>query len=79
MGLAYWDDVEQHRRAKGEMDATWQRLGDAAGTKAVGLNRVRVEPGRLPTPAHSQGASEEVFFVLDGSGHAWQDDQVHEV
>ena len=79
MGLAHWDDVEQHRRAKGEMDATWQRLGDAAGTKDVGLNRVRVAPGKLPTPPHSHGASEEVYYVLEGSGLAWQDDQVHEV
>ena len=79
MGLAHWDDVEQHRRAKGEMDATWQRLGDAAGTKGVGLNRVRVAPGKLPTPPHSHGASEEVYYVLEGSGLAWQDDQVHEV
>ena len=79
MGLAHWDDVEQHRRAKGEMDATWQRLGDAAGTKGVGLNRVRVAPGKLPTPPHSHGASEEVYFVLGGSGLAWQDDEVHEV
>ena len=79
MGLAHWDDVEGHRRAKGEMDATWQRLGDAAGTKGVGLNRVRVAPGKLPTPPHSHGASEEVYFVLGGSGLAWQDDQVHEI
>jgi len=79
MGLAHWDDVEQHRRAKGEMDATWQRLGDAAGTKGVGLNRVRVAPGKLPTPPHSHGASEEVYYVLGGSGLAWQDDAVHEV
>jgi uncharacterized cupin superfamily protein len=79
MGLAHWDDVERHHRAKGEMDATWQRLGDAAGTKGVGLNRVRVAPGKLPTPPHSHGASEEVFFVLEGSGLAWQDEQVHEV
>ena len=79
MGLAHWDDVEQHHRAKGEMDATWQRLGDAAGTKGVGLNRVRVAPGKLPTPPHSHGASEEVYFVLGGSGLAWQDDEVHEV
>ena len=61
------------------MNATWQRLGDAAGTKGVGLNRVRVAPGKLPTPPHSHGASEEVFFVLEGSGLAWQDEQVHEV
>jgi uncharacterized cupin superfamily protein len=79
MGLAHWDDVERHHRAKGEMDATWQRLGDAAGTKGVGLNRVRVAPGKLPTPPHSHGASEEVFFVLQGSGLAWQDEQVHQV
>lgn len=79
MGLAHWDDVETHRRAKGELDATWQRLGDAAGTKGVGLNRVRVAPGKLPTPPHSHGASEEIFYVLGGSGLAWQDEQVHEV
>ena len=79
MGVAHWDDVESYRRAKGEMDATWQRLGEAAGTKGVGLNRVRVAPGKLPTPPHSHGASEEVFFVLEGSGLAWQDGRVHEV
>jgi uncharacterized cupin superfamily protein len=79
MGIADWDDVERYRRANGEMDATWQRLGKAAGTKDVGVNRVHVEPGKLPTPPHSHGVSEEVFFVLAGSGLAWQDGQVHEV
>ena len=79
MGLAHWDEVESYRRAKGEMDATWQRLGQAAGTKGVGVNRVRVAPGKLPTPPHSHGASEEVYYVLEGTGLAWQDDQVHEV
>jgi uncharacterized cupin superfamily protein len=77
--VAHWDEVEGARRAKGEMDATWQRLGDAAGTRRVGVNRVRVEPGRLPTPPHSHGASEELYFVLAGSGLAWQDGEVHEV
>ena len=79
MGVAHWDDLEWRRNAKGEMDAEWQRLGDAAGARAVGLNRVRVAPGRLPTPPHSHGASEEVFYVLSGSGLAWQDGDVHEV
>jgi len=79
VGVAHWDEVESIRPAKGEMDATWQRLGDAAGTRGVGVNRVRVEPGRLPTPPHSHGASEEVFFVLAGSGLAYQDGNVHEV
>ena len=79
MGVAHWDDVEPHRRAKGEMDATWQALGGAAGTVGVGVNRVRVAPGKLPTPPHSHGASEEIYYVLDGSGLAWQDGEVHEV
>src|SRR5438034_6376388 len=38
-----------------------------------------VEPGKLPTPPHSHGASEEIYYVLAGSGLAWQDDAVHEV
>jgi uncharacterized cupin superfamily protein len=79
MGVAHWDEVEAHRRAKGEMDATWQWLGGPAGTSGVGVNRVRVEPGKLPTPPHSHGASEELYFVLSGSGLAWQDGAVHEV
>ena len=61
------------------MDAEWQMLGRAAGTAGVGVNRVRVAPGKLPTPPHSHGASEEIFYVLGGSGLAWQDEQVHEV
>ena len=79
MTVAHWDEVEAHRRGKGEMDATWQRLGEAAGTRGVGVNRVRVAPGMLPTPPHSHGASEELYFVLEGSGLAWQDGEVHEV
>jgi uncharacterized cupin superfamily protein len=79
MGLAHWDDVEWHRRAKGEMDAEWQFLGSAAETAGVGVNRVRVAPGRLPTPPHSHGASEEIYYVLAGSGLVWQDESVHEV
>src|SRR5438876_11000176 len=77
--VVHWDDVQPRHRAKGEMDATWQRLGGAAGTRGVGVNRVRIAPGKLPTPPHSHGASEEIYFVLGGSGLAWQDDAVHEV
>jgi uncharacterized cupin superfamily protein len=79
MTVANWDEVDWRRNAKGEMDATWQRLGGAAGTRRVGVNRIRVAPGKLPTPPHSHGASEELYFVLAGSGLAWQDGQVHEV
>jgi uncharacterized cupin superfamily protein len=79
VGLAHWDDVESHHRAKGEMDAEWQFLGLAAGTARIGINRVRVAPGKLPTPPHSHGASEEIYYVLSGSGLLWQDGEVHGV
>ena len=68
MTLSHWDEVDSFRRAKGEMDATWQPLGHAAGTRTVGVNRVRVAPRMLPTPPHSHTASEEVFFVLALTG-----------
>ena len=61
------------------MAATWQRLGDAVGCTTIGANRVRIEPGRLSTPPHSHGASEEIVFVLGGSGLSWQDEQVYEL
>jgi uncharacterized cupin superfamily protein len=77
--IAHWDEVEPRRSAKGEMDAEWQRLGNAAGTVGVGVNRIRIAPGKLSTPPHSHGASEEIFHVLGGSGLSWQDEQVYEV
>src|SRR5436190_10489377 len=61
------------------MDAEWQLLGNAAGTVGVGVNRIRIAPGKLSTPPHSHGASEEIFFVLAGSGLSWQDENVYEV
>jgi uncharacterized cupin superfamily protein len=79
MGPVHWDDVEAHRREKGPMAATWQRLGDAAGVEGIGVNRVRVEAGRLSTPPHSHGLSEEITFVLTGTGLLWQDEAVCEV
>jgi uncharacterized cupin superfamily protein len=79
VSVVHWDEVPARRLAKGEMDATWRRLGRAAGSQGVGVNRVQVAPGKLPTPPHSHGASEESYFVLAGSGLAWQDEQAHEV
>lgn len=79
MALSNWNDVESRRAEKGEMAATWQRLGDAAGTVGVGVSRIQIEPGHLSTPPHSHSASEEHFFVLAGNGLSWQDEQVYEV
>jgi uncharacterized cupin superfamily protein len=77
--IVHWDEVDGVRREKGPMAARWQRLGDAAGATGIGLNRIRIDPGRLSTPPHSHNRAEEIFFVLGGSGQCWQDEAVCEV
>jgi uncharacterized cupin superfamily protein len=77
--IAHWDEVEGVRREKGPMAGTWQYLGDVAGATGIGVNRIRIDPGRLSTPPHSHNRAEEIFFVLGGSGLLWQDEAVCEV
>ena len=77
--VAHWDEAPTRRREAGHIGATWTDLGSAAGSVRVGLQRIAVDPGRWSTPAHSEGAEEEIFFVLGGSGLSWQDGEVYEV
>lgn len=77
--VAHWDDVEPFRRETGHLAGDWFDLGAAAGTVAVGLKRIFVDPEKWSTPAHAEGAEEEIFFVLGGSGLSWQDGEVFEV
>jgi uncharacterized cupin superfamily protein len=77
--IAHWDEVEGFRREKGPMAGVWQPLGNAAGAKGIGINRIRIDPGRISTPPHSHNRAEEIFFVLGGSGLSWQDEAVCEV
>jgi uncharacterized cupin superfamily protein len=77
--LAHWDDVEGARREAGHIGGTWRDLGTAAGTQGVGVALIEVDPGKWSTPAHVEGASEEVFYVLEGSGLSWQSGEVYEV
>jgi uncharacterized cupin superfamily protein len=81
--VAHWDEVEPARREAGHIGGTWRDLGRAAGSRGVGVKLVDVDPGKWSTPAHVEGAEEEIFFVLAGSGLSWQGDldgcTVHEV
>jgi uncharacterized cupin superfamily protein len=72
--VVHWDDVKGRRREAGHIGGAWQYLGAAAGSVGVGVNRIRVDPGKWSTPAHVEGAEEEIFYVLAGSGVSWQDD-----
>ena len=77
--LTHWDEAEPRRREAGHLAGTWRDLGRAAGTQGVGVQRIDVDPGRWSTPAHVEGASEEIFYVLEGSGLSWQDGAVYEI
>ncbi len=66
--IVHWEDAPKKRRAVGDIDAEWTLLGEAAGTKGVGVRRMQVAPGKRPTPWHVHGAEEEIFFVLGGDG-----------
>jgi uncharacterized cupin superfamily protein len=77
--IAHWDDVKTHRSEEGHLCADWQDLGRAAGTVNVGLKRVKIDSCKWSTPAHIEGAEEEIVFVLDGSGLSWQDGETYEI
>ncbi|MGH3012041.1 MAG: cupin domain-containing protein [Gaiellaceae bacterium] len=77
--VTHWDEVEPRRREAGHIAGTWRDLGSAAGTRGVGVKRIDVDPGRWSTPAHVEGAAEEIFFVLGGSGLSWQDGAVYQI
>jgi uncharacterized cupin superfamily protein len=75
MTIIHWDeteglDVPARFRPLG---GRWQRLADAAGSVAVGAQRVVLAPGLLITPPHRHPAEEEIVHVLSGSATLWQD------
>jgi uncharacterized cupin superfamily protein len=77
--VAHWDEAPSGRPDRPGVGGRWTRLGDAAGSRTVGVNRIQLDPGEVSTPAHVHGADEEIFFVLAGSGLSWQDGETHEI
>ena len=79
MGIAHWDDVQKRRNERGQMAGTWSNLAGAAGSYRCGLQRIELAPGEMPTPAHVHGESEEIFYVVGGSGLTWMDEKAYEI
>ena len=77
--IAHWDEVESGRAEAGHLGGLWTDLGSAAGSKTVGVNRIRVDPGKWSTPFHRQTAEEEIFYVLGGTGVCLLDGAAFEV
>jgi uncharacterized cupin superfamily protein len=77
--LCHTDDVPWTTLEHADIRAERQRLGAIAGARDVGLSRYRIAPSRRAMPLHVHADEEEIFFVLAGSGHSWQEDARHEV
>jgi uncharacterized cupin superfamily protein len=67
--FAYPDSEERHGFGRA--------IGHAAGLERIGLNVVRVPPGRRTSYPHAEGDEEEFVYVLDGEIDAWIDGHLH--
>lgn len=71
MGITHFDDAATHDYQLAHLRGRWTLLGEAAGCVTVGVRRIQVAAGGWSTPAHEHGRSEEIFYVLSGSGVSW--------
>jgi uncharacterized cupin superfamily protein len=65
--ISHWDDVKTWRGERGHIAGTWRSL-TGRSSQSVGAKRIQVDPGMWSTPLHLEGAEEEIFFILAGSG-----------
>ena len=74
--ISHWDDVRTWRGERGHIAGTWSSLTGRA-SHDVGLKRIQVDPGMWSTPLHLEGAEEEIFYVLAGSGVSvqWEEEE----
>jgi uncharacterized cupin superfamily protein len=77
--IVHWDDVAPARVEEGELASDWWRLGEAAGSRRIGVSRIRIDAGKRSTPAHVHLGEEEIFYVLAGTGLSWQDGRTFEI
>lgn len=73
--ISHWDDARTSRGEEGHIAGTWSSL-TRAESGPIGVKRIRVDPGMWSTPLHLEGAEEEIFYVLGGSGVSvqWEGD-----
>jgi uncharacterized cupin superfamily protein len=65
--ISHWDDARTWRAERGHIAGTWSSL-TGRNSRTVGLKRIQIDPGMWSTPLHLEGAEEEIFYVLGGSG-----------
>ena len=69
--ISHWDEVRTWRGERGHIAGTWSSL-TGRSSSTVGAKRIQIDPGMWSTPLHLEGAEEEIFWVLAGSGTSVQ-------
>ena len=69
--ISHWDEARTWRGERGHISGTWSSL-TGRSSYSVGVKRIRIDPGMWSTPLHLEGAEEEIFWVLAGSGTSVQ-------
>jgi uncharacterized cupin superfamily protein len=69
--ISHWDEARTWRAERGHIAGTWQSLTGRSSV-TIGVKRIRVDAGKWATPLHLEGAEEEIFYVLGGSGTSVQ-------
>ena len=70
--MTHWDELEWRRREAGHIAAQWQSL-TGERSNWLGVQRIRIDPGKWATPLHLEGSEEEIFFILAGAGRSVQE------
>ncbi len=65
--ISHWDEARTWRGERGHIAGTWTSL-TGRHSQSIGAKRIQVDPGMWSTPLHLEGAEEEIFYVLGGSG-----------
>jgi uncharacterized cupin superfamily protein len=74
------DDVPpRHQARRGDVGGERRRLSDILGARKSTLQRLVVEPASLSYPPHCHSAEEELFVILDGTGHLLLGEEEHAV
>ena len=73
MGVSHFETAPSHSWELGHLRGRWTLLGEAAGSRGIGVRRIELPSGGFSTPAHEHGRSEEIFYVLAGAGSLWSD------
>ena len=69
--ISHWDEARTWRGERGHIAGTWWSL-TGRESRTIGVKRIQVDPGMWSTPLHLEGAEEEIFYVLGGSGTSVQ-------